>query len=164
MGDRSNGIWRRMLFLPFRIAIPKNEQEPQLAHKLKGEIAGILNWALAGRKNLYAREGFIMPRVSEESLEEYRQESNPAAVFLRDECRKEGSARTPVEGLYDCYREWAKRNAHSILGSAQLGREVKRVFGKAVQKVRPKMSDGTRIWMYQGLALVSSDVVEEVAA
>jgi hypothetical protein len=33
-----------------------------------------------------------------------------------------------------------------------------------VKRSRPTMPDGTRQWVYQGIALSTSDVVEEVAA
>jgi putative DNA primase/helicase len=55
ISDRSNGIWRRLLYLPFRVAIPDAEQDRQLAEKLRAEMPGILNWALAGRQRLHSQ-------------------------------------------------------------------------------------------------------------
>jgi phage/plasmid-associated DNA primase len=55
---------------------------------LKREIAGILNWALEGRRRLYARGRFIEPALSKASIEDYRKDSNPAGLFLREERRR----------------------------------------------------------------------------
>jgi phage/plasmid-associated DNA primase len=162
INDRSNGIWRRMLFLPFRVAIPESEQDPQLAQKLKGEIAGILNWALEGRKKLYTRGSFILPRVSEEALQEYRRESNPAEVFLREEVRIDSSARTSVEAVYVLSRVGQAPRPLGLEQRAAWARSQAHVR-KAVHKMRPA-ADGARVWMYQGIALSNADVVEEVAA
>jgi putative DNA primase/helicase len=51
--DRSEGMWRRMMLIPFRITIPPAQQDYQLASKLKSELPGIFNWAREGRRRLY---------------------------------------------------------------------------------------------------------------
>jgi phage/plasmid-associated DNA primase len=65
--------------------------------------------------------------------------------------------------LYQAYCAWARKNGHSVLNNAQFGKELSRAF-KNVKRSRPTMPDGTRQWVYQGIALSTSDVVEEVAA
>ncbi len=42
------GIWRRIDMTPFEVTIAKDKRDPNLATKLKAELPGILNWALAG--------------------------------------------------------------------------------------------------------------------
>jgi len=150
--DRSDGIWRRMLYLPFRVTIPPEERNPNLAQQLKTEIAGILNWALEGRRSLYATGRFPTSAVSMGAIQEYRRESNPAGVFLREQCHWEDGERVGVDAMYQAYRGWAKDNGHTSLNNAQFGKEVTKVY-RTVKKVRATAEDGSRPWMYQGLAL-----------
>jgi putative DNA primase/helicase len=152
IGDRSDGLWRRMKLLPFRVQIPVEEQDPHLRQKLEAEIAGILNWALVGLRSLRQRGHFIEPEVCKAAERQYRGESNPAGIFLREECHLDSGARTRVDVLYRTYAVWAKANGHTLLNNAQFGKEVSRKC-PLVQKVRPTEPDGSRPWVYQGLAL-----------
>jgi putative DNA primase/helicase len=56
--DRSAGLWRRMILVPFRVMIPSDRQDPQLKEKLKQELPGILLWALEGLQRLRRNERF----------------------------------------------------------------------------------------------------------
>ncbi|MBF0432570.1 MAG: hypothetical protein HQK83_14895, partial [Fibrobacteria bacterium] len=51
--DKSRGIWRRLLLLPFDIVIPDEQQDKQLPkHLIQTELPGIFNWALEGLQRL----------------------------------------------------------------------------------------------------------------
>lgn len=43
--DRTMGIWRRVVIIPFRYQVPKDKIDRKLAKKLKQELPGILTWA-----------------------------------------------------------------------------------------------------------------------
>jgi putative DNA primase/helicase len=161
-GDRSDGIWRRMRYLPFQVTIQPEDRNPNLARQLKTEVAGILNWALEGHRLLYANGRFIEPAASVKAIQEYRRESNPAGIFLREQCHRDDASRVPVDALYQAYREWAKDNGHSALNNAQFGKEVGKVY-RNVKKVRPTLADGSRPWMYLGVVL-GPDVELKAAA
>ncbi|MHC4653531.1 MAG: DUF5906 domain-containing protein [Planctomycetota bacterium] len=82
--DKTSGVWRRILLVPFDKVIPENEQDKILAEQLKTELPGILNWALEGLFDLNAAGGFSMPADSKNRLEIYRQEPEPARAFLTE--------------------------------------------------------------------------------
>ena len=48
IADMSQGMWRRVLLIPFEQTIPVTDRNPELLKTLKTEGPGILNWALAG--------------------------------------------------------------------------------------------------------------------
>ncbi|MBY0229085.1 MAG: hypothetical protein K2W96_07390 [Gemmataceae bacterium] len=50
--DRSDGVWRRLIALPFLEQIPPEEVDPRRAERLMEELPGIFNWALAGAARL----------------------------------------------------------------------------------------------------------------
>lgn len=42
--DRSEGIWRLMILVPFRYTVPQERKDRDLKNKLRGELAGIFLW------------------------------------------------------------------------------------------------------------------------
>ena len=42
------GIWRRMRLIPFTVTITEEEKDTELPEKLRGELSGILAWAVRG--------------------------------------------------------------------------------------------------------------------
>jgi putative DNA primase/helicase len=148
--DRSAGLWRRMIVIPFRVTIPPERQNPLLKEKLKEELPGIFKWALQGFVRLRQRGHFIIPAICAETLEDYRQESNPAKVFLLEECRADAKASTLCAAVYEAYTDWCKRNGFFSLNARQFGKEVRRAF-PAVERVKAT-TGGHRPYSYRGLA------------
>src|SRR5262249_48658904 len=82
--DKSDGIWRRMILLPFVIQIPKSEvihgmDKPEWWQE-RGEMPGIFNWALHGLADLRNEGRFSIPQGCGTALDEVRLECNPARV------------------------------------------------------------------------------------
>ncbi len=50
--DKTEGIWRRMIVIPFDTVIPDEEQDEELFEKIKLEIDGIFSLAIAGLQRL----------------------------------------------------------------------------------------------------------------
>src|SRR5262249_725910 len=46
--DRSNGLWRRLMVLPFPVTIPEGKRNRRLTDELATELSGIFNWAVEG--------------------------------------------------------------------------------------------------------------------
>ena len=160
IADRSKGMWRRIILLPFRVTIPAAEQDRELGRKLKTELPGILTWAFDGRRRLHQQGRFTASGVSDAAVEEYRAESNTAAEFLREQYHFDGETQMPVDCVYQGYRVWAKENGHVALNHAQFGKEVVKVY-PMLKRVRPSLPDGSRPRMYQGLGIgVESEPAE----
>jgi putative DNA primase/helicase len=151
--DRSMGIWRRMLLVPFRYTVPKELQDRSLTKRLKGELPGIFLWALQGLKRLRANGHFTEPRVCTTALTEYRLESNPARVFLTEHLKADPNATTLCASVYADYAQWSKENGFTALNVAQFGKELHKQFPSATRKRSSRVE--RRPWCYAGLALVS---------
>lgn len=151
ISDRSSGLWRRMVILPFPHSVPPEKQNPRLAEELKQELPGILNWALLGRADLIATGAFVEPAASKSAVAEYRAESNPARSFLAEHCVADSGRAVLTDYLYRAYKNWAFANGHTVLTNAAFGKEVKRAFPHHTKK-RVK-SDGVRRWSYEGIAM-----------
>jgi putative DNA primase/helicase len=150
--DKSNGIWRRMLFVPFDKGVPIDEQNPELVSELFIELPGIFNWVYEGLRKLAAEGRFIEPTRCKEAIGEYRRDTNPARVFL-EENYIEGFEfdGTPCGEVYQSYVVWCGQNGYHPLNSSNFGKEVKRAF-PGVERTR-KRTCGSRDWIYVGLAV-----------
>jgi putative DNA primase/helicase len=146
--DRSIGIWRRMLLLPFRYQVTDAERNLNLANELKAEVQGVFNWALEGLRRLRLQGHFTETKVGQAELADYIRESNPAKMFLQDHCEPDPAEHSPVAILYGAYVTWAKQNGYETLSEGQFGKEVGRVY--RVQKTRPTIA-GHRVYVYLGL-------------
>lgn len=84
-----DGIWRRVMLIPFDVQIPPDERDPDLAVKLWEERSGILNWLIAGLHD-YLRHGLQIPADVLAATQEYREDSDPVGTFLTECCEVTG--------------------------------------------------------------------------
>ena len=102
-----DGIWRRVLLVPFDIQIPPEERDADLGAKLWEERAGILNWLLAGLMD-YLSGGLQVPDAVSAATADYREDSDPVGTFLTTCCDVTGSAedRIPAKRLGEAINWW----------------------------------------------------------
>jgi putative DNA primase/helicase len=153
--DESDGFWRRMMVLPFRIQISRNEQNPNLASELvEEEIAGVFEWALEGLKRLHEQNGFTVPAISKQAQEEYRLESSPVKQFVSEHCVLDPRRRIETTALYVDYVKWAEANGEELLTATQFGIRLGKAH-RSVTKVRVRNA-GRLVYVYQGVALIEA--------
>lgn len=156
MRDRSDGIWRRVLIVPWRIKIREEQKvlgmDEAAWWNASGELPGIFNWALVGLDRLKRNRKFTQSDIMSESGEEYRLDSNPAKRFLLDTYKLEGGSEIATSAVYDSYKKWAIANGYPPLTAATFGREVRRVFS-GVERIK-RGSRNDRRWCYVGLNYV----------
>lgn len=130
---QDDGIWRRILLVPFTQrfvdadqlekfpgALPKIEN---LDKKLKAEAPGILNWLLDGYR-MWAESGLKIPDKVRAATTEYRHESNPVHQFLDAWCQMKPGATVAAARLYDAYKLWCKEAALDPLNQNKFGRRM----------------------------------------
>jgi P4 family phage/plasmid primase-like protien len=147
--DRSGGIWRRALFLPFNISVPVERQDRGLATRLKSELPGIFNWAWQGYMRLTKQRDFTLPVVSRQAAEEFLKDVNPSRDFLESHCVIDANGHVTGQQLYAHYRAWAEERGHKVLDERQFGKEVFRAFPDA-KKLKKGPRD-KRLPVYAGL-------------
>lgn len=125
--DRSQGIWRRLVVVPFNVVIPEEEQDKQLPAKLKKELPGIFNWAVQGLKALNTRGRFIDPVPCTQIRDEYRLTTDPVAMFLEEAVTDSPGSSILCTQLYGKYRQWAHDNGHVPLSNVNFGRQLTRL-------------------------------------
>lgn len=107
-GD-DDGIWRRLVILPFRRTFAPDERDPQLEGKLLKERDGILAWMVEGAQR-YLREGLKLSLTMKMEQAQYRKASDMLGEFL-DECTEvTADARVEQKALFTSWQNWCKDN------------------------------------------------------
>lgn len=156
--DRSDGIYRRMIAIPWQVAIPEGKRVKGMDKvswwQKSGELPGIFRWALVGLARLRAQNGFTESEVCNRALDDYRAEMNPARSFLEEMCASKPACQVLCCDLYEHYLKWCNKNGHSRpLSERQFGKEIKRKFPAVT---RERETTGLRQWYYQGVEQVDT--------
>jgi putative DNA primase/helicase len=122
-----HGIWRRVLLVPFTAHISDEEQDKHLTMKLRAELPGILNWALAGLRQ-YFEIGLAPPPCVIAATNSYKTDEDALGDFI-DECVERGEGpefAVSKNALYVTYEKWAKKSGLRYpLSSKSLSRRLK---------------------------------------
>jgi len=146
--DRTDGVWRRLIVVPFNVQIPEERQDESLLKKLHAELPGILNWALIGLCMLRQQRRFPKVEACATALQAYRLESNPTMQFLQEFVVHDSTKTLHCTKLFQCYRSWMRENGYRALGASEFGKELNRTYTtKRIRITTPK----DRPWHYEGL-------------
>lgn len=122
-----DGIWRRMMLIPFTVQIPEHKVDKELKYKLLREAPAILDWMLEGAL-LWQKEGLNMPGVVEKASREYRQEMDVIEQFLDEMCERGRERQAPAGELFKKYREWARENEEYMMSKQKFSQKMKEKF------------------------------------
>lgn len=151
-GDKSSGIWRRLLLIPWNVTIAATERvlgmDKVAWWQASGELPGMLLWAVRGLHRLRMQKAFTYSEKIEEGLNSYRREVNPAREFLLEHLEPHPTTAVRTKSLYDLYRKWTDQNGNQPMAATVFGREVFRAFPEVVRERSP---GGDRHWRYTGL-------------
>lgn len=112
-----DGIWRRVLLIPWLVQIAKEDVDRSLPDVLKAEASGILTWLVEGCLK-YLQDGLEEPEQIRAATEEYRQESDKLRYFLQNECLITGSPDDFERGrdLADAFNAWMVDRGDAVWG------------------------------------------------
>ena len=104
-----DGIWRRLVLIPFQRKFEAHDQDPQLEATLMKERDGILMWMLEGTR-MYLKERLkLSPRIKSEAAR-YRKDSDLIGEFLADKTEADPNAKLNQGTLYQWFHEWCEAN------------------------------------------------------
>jgi putative DNA primase/helicase len=117
--DAGNGLFRRVKVIKFP-AIPEEQRNPQIKELIKGEGAGILNWALEGLRRLRDRGRFDIPACVKGATEHFQETNDIPAVFVADCCLIGDGLKVRSGLLYEEYKAWCETNGHKAKSSTSI--------------------------------------------
>lgn len=109
-----HAIWRRVRLIPFNVTFHdsgKGEptKDPAMEEKLTAELPGILAWAVQGCL-AWQRDGLPIPKAVHDATEEYREQQDILAAWLKDCCIVKKLADAKAADLYASYSAWCEAN------------------------------------------------------
>lgn len=150
-----DGIWRRVLLVPFDVKIPEAERNEKLASELfDQERAGILNWLVKGLLD-YLEGGLQEPQQVLDATLGYRSESDPIGSFLKECCIVTGQPTdfTPARDLMDGFNLWLDQKGEGMWGSRTVSLKMKHNAGRYRDSVTGKVYTPAkqRVTGYRGI-------------
>ena len=137
-------LWERIRELPFETVIPPDERDPAVRDQLRDpERCGsaVLAWAVEGCLG-WQREGLKPPEVVRNATQDYRDEMDPLASFLKDCCCLSADTDVLANDLREAYEQYARENGERPIGGGKR-------WGTALRKLgcEPGRNPaGRRIW------------------
>lgn len=97
------GIWRRLLQIPFTAYIDEAVRDTGILAKLAGQGPGILNWMLQGCQD-WQRRGLEAPEAVKTATADYRESEDDLGQFLDMHCTRDGWV--GKAHLYSAFKAW----------------------------------------------------------
>lgn len=120
-----DGIWRRLLLVPFDVQIPAEERDPNLLAKLWAERDGVLAWMVHGLID-YLEGGLQEPARVLAATAEFREESDPMGQFLTTACVVTGDPSDAMlaTALRDAFQFWQMQQGGAVWRDATVSRRL----------------------------------------
>ncbi len=152
-----HGTWRRQKLVPFTVTIPDGEQDLLLPEKLRGELSGILRWAVQGCLD-WQRRGLGDAEAIREATEAWRDESDVLGGFLTACCEVSPRATVQARDLYARFVGYCEANGEDPLRQKPFGQRLaERGFAAT------KGTGGARLWRGLRLAPPKGQLVRQGA-
>lgn len=121
-----DGIWRRIMLVPFTQQIPAEDVDPVLPAKLWAERDGIFAWMVEGCME-WMRAGLRPPASVVDATTDYRADSDKMRTWLTTECEITGNPGDFERGrdLADAFNAWLLECGESTWGSRTCANRLK---------------------------------------
>jgi len=141
-------IWRRIIPIPFSVTIPSGRRDRDIVKRLKEELPGILNWAIAGCR-MWQQSGLDPNSLScvRDMREEYHEEEDHVGAILNAICEFAEGLTEIQTTLYMAYRRACKARGIPPLDGSVFGRRLGPMGyeGARVGKAGTRIRKGLRL-------------------
>ena len=138
--EDDDGIWRRLIVIPFKRKFSEAECDPHLEEKLIQEADGILAWIVQGAVSWY-RDGLQISQTIQNESAMYRSESDLLGLFLDEKVHFESTARTLESEVFLHYQMWCKAGGFYPLTKMRFTQKLRE------RGVDQKPSNGKRYYL-----------------
>jgi putative DNA primase/helicase len=118
-----NGIWRRILLIPFTESFTGAREDKTLKETLNGELDGILQWALEGLRQWWVR-GLDPPQSVIKATEGYRADSDQIGRWMEERCMKSTNLFLPSGKGYSDYKKWCEIGGEETVSQNKWSRRM----------------------------------------
>jgi putative DNA primase/helicase len=107
------GIWRRMVLVPWTYRVPDDKKDVHLVGKLRQEASGVLNRLLDGLRD-WLDHGLVLSADVDAATKEYRRDSDPLGRFLQACVVDAPGERVQSSELHKLFNAWGTANGASV--------------------------------------------------
>ncbi len=141
--DLTYGFFRKVIVIPFRKTISKEEIDVELIGKLTNELPGIFYWAVEGLKRLRENKYlFSHCKACDEALEQYKQSLNPVASFFEESFITGQFGSIRKSEIYLTYVQYCNDNSYEVLQCQKFWKCLKSHFVDKGYSFRTKKVKG----------------------
>lgn len=170
---QDNGIWRRVLLVPYMARFGSPEEvaagrahfvkDTRVAERVKAELQGVLTWIVEGARAWF-QDGLQPPDAVLAASRDYQAEQDRVGQFINECCEVGDAFEAPLAdgmggGLYEAYRAWCGESGFHPLSKIRFSQEVERAV-PSVQKVAGKLPIGggkrCNVVLFKGLRLLEA--------
>lgn len=101
-----DAFWRRIRVVPFDKKVADDKVEEDLQKRLRAELPGILNWALAGCLAWRKEEGLEAPAAVREATQAWRHGADHVARYMRERTVPATGAQLAAADLLRDFQAW----------------------------------------------------------
>lgn len=156
------GIWRRILRIPFENVIPQGSRDPRVKAELR-DLAksgpAILGWGVLGCL-AWQRDRLGVPPEVVQATQAYREDMDPLSEFFEECCILDPAARASAATLQQRYQAWAREGGERFTLNRQDFATSLRVHGCT----QARGGKGVRVWKGIGLRDVAGDAWVQTGA
>ncbi len=143
VGANDDGIWRRLIVIPFNAKIVGAGDIKNYADYLYDNAGGyIMSWIIEGAKKAIDLDFKTkLPKVVEDAIEAYREDNDWLGHFMEDCCEIDKAATEKSGELYQAYRAYCLQNGEFTRSTTD--------FYSAIEKAgfpRKKKSSGIMVY------------------
>jgi len=105
-----DGMWRRIVRVPFERVIPRDDRDPAVKETLRSDLAArsaVLAWCVQGCLE-WQRIGLSIPECVSMATDAYRQDMDPLREFFEESCVFSQNMWTPNATLRGEYLKWCE--------------------------------------------------------
>ena len=114
-------IRRRLHLIPFTVTIA--EPDRQFRDKLRGELPGILAWAIEGCLD-WQKQGLAPPPIVRDASVRYFEAEDAIAHWLEERTERRANAWTAIRVLSTDFRTWCQKNGEDTWTERALVEEL----------------------------------------
>jgi len=132
-GDYSEGLYRRIVIIPFENTIPEEKQDKQLLSKLLPELEGMMVHILSAIWTVNQNKTLTIPPKVLEASRKYEIESNPVKHFIEEAGYYLDNENAPINNSKQLYSEFTSFcNSEGIkkMTQTKFSTQVSSIFGK----------------------------------
>ena len=152
-GDPTDGMFRRLIIVPFDAYFGKARRDPFIAKKIvEDERPGILMRIISGYKRV-KRNGFSESIIVEEMVDQYKEDSDSVLWWQRDriEMTNLDEDKLTLVDMYQDYKSYASAVDLFVQDIISFRRRISAIFNADKER---KRVGGKRVTLYKGVKFI----------